>query len=370
MMALLPAGLTAQGLIINTGGLLVMNGPARLVMNDIPFTNNGSFWADSSTVLFTGVQPVNYCFIQGSAPSSFYNLAIDRSGPLNSIMLFQSIAVSGELGMRNGNMDLRDNSLTLTGNGRIMGEHDGSYITNSSTGLIIVMRKLFAPQAVNPGNIGLELTSSANLGSTMITRRSGPQTLSNGATGISRWFTVSPAHNFELDASIRVFYLDSELASNSESGLNIWTGSDIAASWLMAGKDSSNTTDNWVKLSGIDHFNRITLGGSGAVDMRTKPSPLHSNAAGLNADEAPVKGKVLLYPNPSKDRFTLSLGSDREKDGVIGLYDAYRHLLQRRAIHLFAGQNTLAWDLTGYAAGVYYLVSENKDFMPIKLVKP
>ena len=70
-----------------------------------------------------------------------------------------------------GQLDLLANNLTLvTSDGTITGEDENTRITSTSTGSIIKAVDLNAPHSINPGNIGIEISSSANLGLTEIRR--------------------------------------------------------------------------------------------------------------------------------------------------------------------------------------------------------
>ncbi len=70
--------------------------------------------------------------------------------------------------------------LDLGSSGNIANESNNSCITGTTGGAIRITTVLNAPQGVNPGNIGVELTSDADLGSTVITRGHVQQTSSNG----------------------------------------------------------------------------------------------------------------------------------------------------------------------------------------------
>ena len=356
--AFLPLWLFAQTgpsqLHITSGGYLVMKGKAQLVMNNIAFDNDGSFIADSSNVRFIGEPGALANSIMGNTNSTFNNLTL-HTDPVSGVFLQQGITLTGTLGMEAGLLMLNGNDLNLGGTGKIVGESSASRIEDVSpgTGAVYAVRKLFAPQAVNPGNIGVEITSNANLGITKVFRYFQPQTLNTGGSGIARWYTITPSSNMGLDATLRVHYLDAELNGNGESALHVWTGSDLMDAWLDAGVDSADVNANWVQLSNIDHFNRVTLasGAGTAIEMSVPSSP------------------VVAYPNPSHNQVALSITSSREKDVVMGLYDQTGHLLQRRAMHLHTGPNTLTWDLTIYPTGIYFIGAEDGSVRKVKMMK-
>lgn len=348
----LSLGSEAQGLYIGNGADIVAKGPASLVLKDAGLINNGSFAADSSMTLFTG-NTASGLLIDGSSTDSFYNLAIDKPG--GQMLVNQTICVGGELDMRNGNLSLANNSnLRLVGAGHINGERDRSYIMCSSGSAVIIRLNLAAPQALNPGNIGLELTSNANLGLTTISRLDNPQVLQNGAQSIRRYFVIFSTNNRGLNASIRMYYLDTLLNGNAASGLNVWLPSDTVSEWVPSGRDSSSQTGKWVALGHIDDFSQLTLGDSSVVVPQTA---------------SPAAIQWQLYPNPVHNQITLVLISQVEKDEVIGLYDQSGHPLQRKALHLHPGQNSLSWNVSPYVTGIYYLEPESKSFKGVPFIK-
>ena len=378
----LPLSLSAQQpngpsqLHITSGGYLVMNGPAQLVMNNFAFNNDGNFIADSSNVRFIGAIGALTNSIMGNTITNFNHLTL-HTDPVSGVFLQQDLTVTGNLGMEAGQLMLNGHAVTLAGAGQILGESSASPIEDLSlgTGSVSITSKLFAPQAANPGNIGIEITSNANLGSTNIVRHFDPQTMNTGSTGgtsISRWFSVTPTNNVGLNASARVYYLANELGTNNAILLDVWTGSDIMDAWLDAGISDAYPSKHWVQLDEIDHFNRVTLGNilrvvGGGMDMKSSPRP--QSASGLQIDSSSALLKTQVYPNPSHDQVLLSITSPREQDVPISLYDQAAHMLQRKMVHLQMGSNTLTWDLSAYPSGIYYLVPESREFKKFKIVK-
>jgi len=369
------ADLSAQspaGLSIGTGSSLIMNGPAFLVLSNAGFTNNGTFIAGSSHVLFTG-SPGVVAGIGGNTPSSFYHLTLNNTSQ-GTLMLDQSISVTGNLSMQTGNLSLNGHDLDLSSSGQIIGENEQSHIYDYSPapGSVTITRKLYSPQAVNPGNIGIEITSSAGLGSTRIIRHFDPQPLLGGGTSIARWFTVSPANNRGLNASARIHYLDAEVKNgNTAPFLDVWTGSDLMDAWLETGGNSSDPAQHWVQLEGIGHFNRLTLANtqgmidSGGTTMRSSPQQQNAVSRNMDSPETAIL-TAGAYPNPTHNNVVLLLTNAGQEDALIGLYDQSGRPLQRRMVHLYKGSNTISWNLDGYPAGVYLLVSGNRKFKIVK----
>ncbi len=216
----------------------------------------GTFNPGTSTVTFsgTGTQSIS------SDPMNFYNLVIDK--PSGEFRLLTAITVSNELAMVSGKFNLYGKDLELTGNGSISGEGPASYIYSTFppfgtyAGVVKKTVDLNAPAAVNPGNIGATITSSANLGSTTIHRGHVAQNV-NGEMSILRYYDISPANNSGLDATVRFSYLDHELNGIVEADMTPFrfNGSD----WSYYAASAKNATANWVETENVDAFSKWTL---------------------------------------------------------------------------------------------------------------
>lgn len=355
-----PAGVCAQGIHITTGANMVMNGNIKLVLNNAGLITNGEFEAGQSCVILNGTGSAQ-SWLGGSAAASFYRIIMNRQA---DVMLQGNITINDTLSMIKGNLQL--NNYTLNLNGFLKGESNKSSVTGTSGGVVRTTAKLKAPHAVNPGNIGVEITSLANLGTTVIVRRHVQQTLTNGAQSIQRYFQISPVNNSQLNATLRFFYLDKELAGTNDSALMLWKGADLGNYWLLNGRDSIDVTANYVVKTGIDHFTRYTLGPETATGVMVRMSQSDSLRSIPSFKPATT---LQVYPNPLYEQFMLALFSDSEKEYTIGLYDQFGHLLQNKKVRCHSGMNQISWNVNQYAAGIYYLVFENRALPNIKLIK-
>jgi hypothetical protein len=355
---LLPCLLHAQGLRIGRGASVVVQGNASLVLNDASFINDGQFSPGNGTVAFTGGERKSNAFIGGGSRTAFNSVLLSR--PYSALQLESDVAVGGSLTMSAGNLELNNRRLDLGSSGVIMGEHLNSRITGANGGTVTATAVLNAPKSVNPGNIGVELSSDLQLGLTVITRGHVQQTNSSGQQGIQRYYDVEPAVS-TANLSVRFHYLEPELDGNNEAELVLWSGS---RSQLTAiGKENSDAATNWLARNNISGMNRFTLGVADRTLLanRIVKGLGHNSHAGVSFLQA--------YPNPARNRFTVSVYSDSEKQGTVSLQDARGQVLERRQVRYVRGMNTLQWNIARYAAGTYYLVLENTGASNLEVVK-
>lgn len=321
----------AQGIVIGRGANMVMTDEIKLVLQDASFVNYGRFAAGKSTVLFTSQHSLEKAIIGGHAPIAFHNLSINR--PAGLVLLENELSISGVLAMQGGNLELNRHNINLGRTGSISGENLRSYITGTKGGTISVLVDLRSPNAINPGNIGVALTSTADLGTTLITRGHVQQ----GEQSIYRYYDIKPAINTSADINLRFHYLDAEMGANNKSELVVW--SNAGNTWTAEGKD--NITANSIEKNNVKALNRFTLGRS-------------------------VSQKLMqAYPNPAQNMITAVVSSAGQSQSVILLQDHLGNTLEQKKVNLRAGINTIQWNLSKYAGGTYYLAFENGGSMKI-----
>ena len=265
ILVLFPFLLNAQGgFIVESGAKVVVKDSPHIIINDGKFKNDGDFTPGSSTVHITGNTDVVNSTIGGMTVTSFNNLNINKTS--NDSRLDFDIKVNGDINMNGGLLILNYSDIQL--GGVIKGETETNRITGVEGGAIIKSLELDTPTGVNPGNLGVEITSPIDLGMTTI-RRSHVQMENGGNLSIQRRYDISPENEIGLDATVRFHYFDAELSVLVEDDLEMWQydGSD----WISFGSGNSNIIDNWVEASGLTFFHTLTL----AEDM-AQPLPIES----------------------------------------------------------------------------------------------
>lgn len=243
-----------QGLI-NNAGKIVANGNVSIVVNDGGFSNSGQFIKDSSTLSFTGTCSTTNSFIGGSSSTDLYNLTLNKS--VNGLRLNSNISVSNAINFISGDsIFLNNNIIDLGTTGYLSGERNSSRITGRTGGYVQVTAVLNNPSSANPGNIGLAITSAANMGNTVIKRGHQQQ----GGNSIYRYYNISPVLNTGLNASLQFSYFHAELGSIAENNLVHYSSTDNGINWVLKGKMSADVNLDYVTMNAYNILQIVTLG--------------------------------------------------------------------------------------------------------------
>ncbi len=148
--------------------------------------------------------------------------------------------------------DLNGQAITLGSNGRLV-EGSNRLYCSAGTGTIATTRNLNNITNENVGGLGAQITTSANMGSTTITRL---HHKFNHA--INRYFDIHPTNNSGLNATLVFHYLDSELNGKNETALKAFKSTDGGETWSDQG-GTVDTEANTVTVTGIGSFSQWTL---------------------------------------------------------------------------------------------------------------
>lgn len=239
------SSLSAQGLVINNGSNVVVNGASSIVINNGGFSNSGTFNAGTGTLAFTGTSAAT---ISGSTATSFYNFLINKPG--SSVALGRNASVTNTLSMGNGNLNLSGFDLNLGTTGSLSGERGTSRVLGPSGGYLISSATLNAPVRVNPGNIGLEITTTANPGLVTLKRGHQPRQLEAGFS-IQRFFDITAANNIGENATLRFYYFNEELGNIKEGELGVYSVTAAVPGGELQPQSTVDTIANYVEVSKV-----------------------------------------------------------------------------------------------------------------------
>lgn len=246
---------------IQTNTTLDLNGGVVLTLQDITLDNEGTLSpaVGAGRVIFSGAANN---VIRGNGITNFDQLEIAKTG--NGLLTLQTgIDIRSGIWFNGGFFNLDNSIATLLGNASLNGESETSRAIATRGGYLQVNMQLNAPKGMNPGNLGAIISSTQNLGLTLIRRGHEQQTVEAGRTSIQRYFDIAPQNNAALDATFRMEYADGELEKQAENALEFRISQDLAQ-WVRVPSISRNTSANYVELQGLASFGRITLADDGA----------------------------------------------------------------------------------------------------------
>ena len=249
---------SAQNVLkITSGAVIKTTGGAVITLQDINLDNDGTIsQAPGDGVFrFSGTQNNT---ISGTSAPLFDVLEIAKTGSAK-ISLQRFINVGSAINFTSGLIDLNNNNLFLQPAALLNGESEISRIIGANGGYIEITNTLNVPSSANPGNLGAILSSSQNLGSTIIRRGHTAQINGFGiGSSIFRYYDILPANNTTLNATLRFQYFDAELNGFDENTVVLWKSTNNTT-WTQQGFTSRNTTSNYVEKTGIADFSRWTL---------------------------------------------------------------------------------------------------------------
>lgn len=239
---------------VQSGVVLSTTGGITLTLNDMDFDNDGIL-NQQGVMLFKGTAANN---ITGNTSSLFDVLQLAKTGS-GKLTLQIGIRISSNITFGTGNLDLNGKNILLSPAALLNGESESSHIIGESGGYVEIINTLNSPLGVQPGNLGLKINSNKDLGSVTIRRghHSQKNASGNGNT-IFRYFDIDAEKNEGLNAMLRINYFDAELNGLKEDELTQWTSSDNL-NWTNLGFTNRDDVNNFVEMTGIDHFSRFTI---------------------------------------------------------------------------------------------------------------
>jgi hypothetical protein len=245
-------------LAITPSAQLTITGNARLTLSNLDLIDSGTFSPGTGSMLFIGDSTNS---ITGSQTIPLYDLAIGKTAA--AILLKAPISVSHQLSFTSGLLDLNGNDLDLGSTGELTGEQETSRIVGAKGGTVQITADLASPSAANPGNLGLLITSSQDLGTTLIKRGHQSQTNPSGTgNSILRYYNITPVDNTALNATIRFDYFNAELNGLNEDDLVLWENTS-GQHWTALGFDTRNNNSNYLEKNAVPSLGLLTLSSSG-----------------------------------------------------------------------------------------------------------
>lgn len=249
--------------VVQNGATLSLTGGATITLQDFDLQNDGIIDPSGhGTIRFTGV---NGSLLSGIGALLFDTLEVAKTGGAG-IKLSRSATIGSTLRFTTGTVELGGGNIFLQPGAVFTGESETSRVMSTMGGYVQITSMLNAPAAVNPGNLGVVLTSPQNLGTTVIRRGHAAQTTGAGA-GITRYYSITPANDNNLGATLRLTYLKAELNNVAENALTIWKSTD-STTWTSVGATTLNPASNYVEVTGINDLSYWTLAGTNPLPLQ------------------------------------------------------------------------------------------------------
>jgi len=147
-------------------------------------------------------------------------------------------------------------------------------------------------------------------------------------------------------------HFDVERSANGRSFTRLLT---VPASGGSSGKHTYNANDA-NPLDGISYYRIKEVDKNGSVGYSR-----------IVAVGVPAVTGITVYPNPVSSSFTINIKSV-EQNAVLGIYDANGRLVSQKQVSLKNGTNTINWDVSKLAPGVYFIESK-KAGLKAKIIK-
>ena len=243
----------AQTMKIAAGTALTNNG-ATITLSNTDLLNDGNLLTNSGVFVMTGS---SNNIISGTGITTFNSLQFNKTVGAK-VLLQKNVVASGAVTFNGGLLDLGNHFLELKfPSGLLQNENETNRIVSSGTGQVFIIQSLHAPMAVNPGNLGVTISSTHNLGLTTISRGQKEQVTPTGEHSIKRVYKLEPVNNVNLNATLRLNYFDAEINNLNESTLTMW---QYKNSWSPIGVSTKSTNQNYAELTGINELTQFTLG--------------------------------------------------------------------------------------------------------------
>lgn len=236
--------INAGGIFNITSKTLKLNGPYD------PITNSGTFTTAASTIEYNGT------FKQYFPQLNIDYVNVTFNNP-DGFEMYNNGTASGLVRLLSGDVNLNTRIFTLQP-AATLSETPGNTVFGDY-GYLITTRNLNAPNSLNVGGLGASITTSVNLGSTIIKRGHSIQNLPNGLQSIQRYFEITPDNNSNLNATLIYKYDDSEINGLYEPGLSLFNSTNAGSSY-SADASTLNIISNTLTETGISSFGKYTSG--------------------------------------------------------------------------------------------------------------
>ncbi|MGB4844279.1 MAG: hypothetical protein WBP16_07430, partial [Ferruginibacter sp.] len=299
---------------IGPGATVTTTGGATITLRDMNLENNGTINQQPGDGMFYFSGTTDNTISGNNAPL-FDIFRIAKAGTAK-VLLQRSINVGSSVVFTAGLIDLNNNNIFLSPAALLTGEDETSRITGTIGGFVEITSNLNNPSFANPGNLGASITSTANLGGTIIRRGHKSQTNGfGGGNSVFRYYDIIPSNNTVLNATLNFRYFDAELNGLTENILTLWKSSNNTL-WVDQGFSRRSAVANYVERNAIADFSRWTLSTPG------NPLPVLFTQFNVKCNNTTVDIKWKTAQELNSSHFNVLRSTDGSNWTIIGTVPA------------------------------------------------
>lgn len=339
-----------QNIVILSGTSITTANNAVLVFENCNLSNS-SINVNFTNALLTESGNLNTT-IGGTGVLNFKQLTINK--PAASLKMINDLTIQDKLIFQSGNVDLNGHILELAPLALLIGEKGTSRLVGDNGGFAAINVIMNNPNLQNPGNLGLSVTSSADMGTVSILRGHKIQSQGGLPFSIKRNYAIESNNGENFNGLMRFAYFDEELAGIDESVLQIWSSID-AANWINRGYTSKDQTLNYLQSNNLSKLEWFTMSdptpGIGTDPIFEQRVYVSKN----DADQ--FKLEAQLSPNPIKqnEQVWIELTVNREAKGRIQILNAVGKQIKSNPIFVKVGAQRMQLNTSEFLPGLYLI---------------
>lgn len=352
LLQLCSKAVSAQNFYIQDGTALTTADDAVIAADNCHFENNSN-GADFSKSLFTmiGNQQSN---LGGNSTTTFKKLTINK--PAAKVLLNGDVNINQQINFTAGNLDLNGHIITLAPAAFLNGENSNKRLTGESGGYVQITVNMNNPNMQNPGNLGLTITSMADMGSVNIQRGHAIQNNNGSPFSISRHYAVSSSNGNSFAGTLRFAYFNEELGTIDESFLQIWSSSN-SLSWINRFYTGKDAVLNFIESSELTTLEKFTI----SPPAPGMPAGIAITNSISNKQNKPAVAEkqfnMMVLPNiiSGNQQAVIKLVAQQEIKGNIVISNSAGQVIKTISTATAKGTQQIPLELSGVAAGKYYI---------------
>lgn len=354
-----------QNIVIKAGTSITTANNAVLVFENCNLDNSSNN-ANFTTALLTESGNLN-TNIGGSGVLDFKQITMNK--PAATMKMLGDLTIQDKLIFQSGYVDLNGHILALAPQALLVGEKSTSRLVGDNGGFAAINVIMNNPNLQNPGNLGLSVTSNANMGTVSILRGHKIQSQGGLPFSIKRNYAIESSNGENFNGTMRFAYFDEELAGINESVLQIWSSID-AANWINRGFTSKDQTLNYLQSNNLTKLEWFTMSNP-APGIGNDPS--FDNRDHVTKYERDLfKFEAQLSPNPIKqnEQAWIILTANKEAKGSIQILNTVGKPIESNLIIVKPGTQRMQLNTNELLPGLYLiqLTFEEGDHKLIKFL--